>query len=131
MPSTGSSSTTLPLPAGTTTTISTTSTTGSPTQALVGTLQSFFAGGCGGACTRLTEPATAFSVTLDQHNPVWARWSVVDPSIGSGYGFAQLSGGSWAVVAGPGTAEVGCPSSGAPVPPQVLADFGATCPAGT
>jgi hypothetical protein len=70
-------------------------------------------------------------VTLDQHNPAWARWSVVDPSIGSAYGFAQLAGGSWSVVAGPGSAEVGCPSSGASVPAQILSDFGATCPAGT
>jgi hypothetical protein len=94
----------------------------------VATLQTFFAGGCDGGCTRLTEPASAFSVTLDQHDPSWARWSVVDPSIGSGYGYAQLSGGAWAVVAGPGSAAVGCPPTDHTVPPQVLADFGATCP---
>ncbi|MBV8463094.1 MAG: hypothetical protein JO368_07360 [Acidimicrobiales bacterium] len=52
---------------------------------------------------------------------------MVDPSVGSGYGFAQVSAGQWRVVAGPGSAGVGCPPSSA-VPRQVLADFGATCP---
>jgi hypothetical protein len=94
-------------------------------------LQTYFAGGCGGGCTALTEPASAFSVTFDQHDPSWARWSVVDPSIGSGYGYAQISGGrpaGWLIVAGPGSAGVGCPPSAHTVPAQVLADFGATCP---
>ncbi len=95
---------------------------------LVPVLQAFFAGGCNGTCTRLNEPTSAFTITLDQHDPTWARWSVVDPSIGSGYGYAHVNGGTWAVVAGPGSAAVGCPPSASAVPARVLADFGATCP---
>ncbi len=45
-----------------------------------------------------------------------------------GYGIVYLSGGTWSVI-GFGSAEVGCPGSGAPVVPMpVLSGFGLTCP---
>jgi hypothetical protein len=62
-----------------------------------------------------TEPSSAFSVKLDSDNPAWAKWEVDDPNVGVAYGFAESSAGVWTVVAGPGTADVGCP------PPETLA----------
>ncbi len=94
------------------------------------TLQTYFRGGCSGGCTRLSEPASAFTVTLDHNNPDWSRWSVNDPSIGSGYGYAELVNGTWQIVAGPGSGEVGCPPSTDLVPAEILSDFGAPCPSG-
>lgn len=128
-----------PTTAATTTSSSTTTTaapsptitqSGSTPQALIATLQAFFEAGCNGGCTRLSEPATAFTVTADHNNPDWSRWTVNDPSIGSGYGYAELMSGAWQIAAGPGSGEVGCPPATHLVPTQILSDFGAACPSG-
>ena len=75
-------------------------------------------------------------------DPSWARFQVgpVPSDVASfqgGYGFVHRSGGQWRVVTGLGTADVGCPLTGATtpaavtyvaVPPAVLAAFGSVCP---
>jgi len=94
----------------------------------VAILQSYFRGGCNGGCTQLSEPSTAFTVTPDRNNPDWSKWSVNDPSVGSGYGYAELVNGTWQIVAGPGSAGVGCPPSPHLVPAQIISDFGSSCP---
>lgn len=122
--------TTTPSPVTTTSTSPPSTTATSPTAAsLVPVLQQYLASGCGGGCTQLNEQASAFTVTLDPNDASWAKWTVNDPSVGAGYGFAHYEQGDWQVVAGPGSSAVGCPgASSATVPAQVLADLGATCP---
>jgi hypothetical protein len=123
--------TTLPtttVPPTTTTVPPTTTTTESPQASLLGVLLPFFANGCNGRCVAITEPSTAFKVTVDPNSPEWAEWGVNDPNIGGGYGFALDSNGTWQVVAGPGSAGIGCPGGTYVVPAQVLTDLGATCP---
>jgi hypothetical protein len=119
--------TTVP-PTTTTTVPTTTTTTESPQASLIGVLLPFFANGCNGRCVDINEPSTAFKVIVDPNSPEWADWGLYDPNIGGGYGFALDSNGMWQVVAGPGSAGVGCPGGTYVVPAQILADFGATCP---
>jgi hypothetical protein len=89
-----------------------------PTTALLGVLKQSFA----------SEPAAAFNVKLDPNSPTWAFWSVYDPYLGSAYGFAQSSGGTWQIVAGPGSSGVGCPGGPQVVPPEIMSDLGVGCP---
>lgn len=102
-----------------------TATTAPSTGAVIHLLEQFFSGGCGGGCAQVSEPASAFTVNLDPNDSSWARWTVSDPNLGTAYGYAQDLGGSWQVVSGPGSGQVGCTH----VPLQILSDFGETCSA--
>lgn len=77
----------------------------------------------------LSVPANEVTVQIDNDEPTWAFWTVNDPNVGGGAGFANLIGGSWEIAAGPGSADVGC-APGPTVPPQVMTYFGQTCPPG-
>jgi hypothetical protein len=79
----------------------------------------------------LSLPANEITVTIDNDQPSWAYWTVNNPNVGTAYGFSQLIGGTWEIVAGPGSFGVGCPGGGqgqAVIPPQVMTYFGTTCP---
>lgn len=76
----------------------------------------------------LSLPSNEITVTIDKDEPSWASWTVNDPNAGPAYGFSELIGGTWQVVAGPGSAGVGCPGGSAVVPPQVMTYFGTVCP---
>lgn len=74
-----------------------------------------------------------FTAAQDPSDPTWAVWNVggapgFQSQVSSGYGFAQLVNGYWEVVAGPGSAQVGCPPPANNIPNAVLAYFGVTCP---
>ncbi len=99
-----------------------------PVSGIIDVLRQYLAAGCQGGCSQLTEPAGAFTVKPDPNGTMWAEWTVVDPTIGSAYGFVQDVSGSWQVVAGPGSEHVGCPGGHGIVPEPVLADFGLSCP---
>jgi hypothetical protein len=98
------------------------------TASLISTLQAFFANGCNGGCSDTSAPPSEFSVTFDPHNVDWAMWTINDPNLGTAAGFYEKLNGAWQVVAGPGSADVGCPGGGGSVPADVLSDFGITCP---
>jgi hypothetical protein len=116
-----------PNPGNCTFTSSCPTTTTSPAGSLIETLQAFFANGCNGACADTSEPTSAFTLSFDPNNPNWAMWTINDPNLGTAYGFYQKTNGLWQVVAGPGSADVGCPGATGEVPTQVLSDFGETC----
>jgi len=81
-------------------------------------------------------------IQISTVDPSWAKFEVGPlPSdvttFQGGYGFVHRSAGEWRVVTGLGTAEVGCPLTGATtpaaatyvaVPPNVLSAFGFACP---
>jgi hypothetical protein len=98
----------------------------SATDAVLSVLPAFFSNGCNGGCADLTVPTSAFTATLDSNNSDWIMWTVQDPSIGSASGFAEYTTGTWQIVAGPGSDDVGCTSPGQ-VPSSVLSDFSETC----
>jgi hypothetical protein len=104
-----------------------TTTTTSPASSLIETLQAFFANGCNGGCSAISEPTSAFTLSFDPNNPNWAKWTVNDPNFGVAYGFFEHTNGLWQGVAGPGSDDVGCPGATGAIPTQVLSDFGETC----
>ncbi len=127
----GCGGTALTVRGSTTTTVAATTTTTTMAAApslntLVSILQQYFGQGCAGSCSSTTEPATAFSISADPSLPRWAKWTIDDPNFGTAYGFAETLAGSWQIMAGPGSHQVGC-LPGAEVPSNVLSDFGYSC----
>ncbi len=114
-----------------TSTSSTTSTTSAatqtPTAAVVSTIQQFYASGCQGACTPQSEPASGFTVNFDSDDASWVQWILDVPKIGLSYGYAESTGGTWQVVAGPGTSAVGCSGGAVAIPAFILGYFRADC----
>jgi hypothetical protein len=103
------------------------SATHSGRSAVLSVLPAYFSNGCNAGCSDTTVPRSAFTAKVDPNNSNWIEWILQDKTMGAASGYAEYITGTWQIVAGPGSADVGCGT----VPTTVMAAFGQSCSGGS